>query len=119
MEDRSQSPSPAVRILRASVRRLLSFIDAECEKRGGEAKLYDDELARIGTSRVFRSGCKELASLGFYAHSRENKISTFVVSHKWRDIKTLGEAALIINAAHNGQKPRKAPATMDVASTNA
>jgi hypothetical protein len=61
--DRTQSP--AYHALRPSVRRLLKFVEHEIERGGDSATLYHDQLQIVGSVRVYMSGCRELAALGF------------------------------------------------------
>lgn len=116
MADRTQSP--AYEVLRASSKRLLAFIDAEIERQGGSAVLFDDQLAMIGSSRVYKFGCRELHLLGFIAFAREHKCNTFTPSQRWRGVRTKDDAMLISARARyqESKSPSPQPAS---ASSNA
>jgi hypothetical protein len=111
MPDRDERmQSHAYRTLRASSRRLLRFIETAIERQGGSAALFDDELAVVGSSRVYKFGCRELHALGFVDFVREAKCNTFTLSQRWRTVTTPKEATLI-SARARYQQPKQPPAT--------
>jgi hypothetical protein len=114
MVDRDESH--AYLTLRASSRRLLRFIETAIERQGGNAALFDDELAVVGSSRVYKFGCRELHALGFIEFAREDKRNTFTLSQRWRSVTTQKEATLISARARHQQRKPQQPAT---ASSNA
>ena len=63
--------SPAFAVLRASTKRLLTFIETEIERNGGsKVTLYADQFAVVGSRQVIPSGLRQLVALGL-ANSRD------------------------------------------------
>jgi hypothetical protein len=95
--------SPAYRVLRASSRRLLQFIEHEIERQGGVAMLYNDQLAVCGSRRILRPGMRELHALGLVAHQRGCKCSIITLSERWRDVNSTKQAIAISATARENR----------------
>ena len=95
MTEPERIQSHAFAVLRSSSKRLLQYIQTECERHGGAATIHDDQFAMIGSRRVIRPGLAELVALGLIEHERRPKCSVCKISSRWRSIASRKQAARI------------------------
>ena len=101
-----RNESPAWQVMRPSTRRLLKFIDTEIERQGGGAAVvFTDQLAMIGSRRVYVGGVSELHALGLIEAVRRVKRYDIRASQRWRDVKTQRDAVVIAGRARMQPMP--------------
>jgi hypothetical protein len=100
--------SPAFKILRSSTQRLLMYCEQRMKANGGSpVALFDDEIACVGSRRVYVSGFSELNALGLLKVARSEKQWLVQPSDHWKTV-TAREAMLAscrIAARDNADAP--------------
>jgi hypothetical protein len=82
-----KSLSPAFKALRSSTVRLLMYAEQRIKANGGApVALFDDEIACVGSRRVYVSGFSELNSLGLLKVARADKRWLISASDHWKNV---------------------------------
>jgi hypothetical protein len=115
----AKTQSHAFAVLRASSKRLLTFIETEIARNGGgPVTLYADQFAVVGSVKVVVPGLSELHGLGLIDWQRHPKRHVISLSARWRMIET-AKQAMIVSATARVQRMPLLPTPSQPASVSA